>query len=99
MGKGKRCLNRRKQKRRDLLRRLEDEKEELKEEESEKKEEAKGASGEEKKELNRQASAVAADAASVQTLIDLSEALLKKLGATDEEVKTIKSKAKARNRY
>jgi hypothetical protein len=78
---------------------LEGEKEELKEEESEKKEEAKGASGEEKKELNRQASAVAADAASVQTLIDLSEALLKKLGATDEEVKTIKSKAKARNRY
>ena len=78
---------------------LSEAKEEAKEEEKELKEEAKGAIGEEKKELNRQASAVAADAASVQTLIDLSEALLKKLGATDEEVKTIKSKAKARNRY
>jgi mevalonate kinase len=78
---------------------LESQKEDLKEEETETKKEAKEATGDEKKELNRQASAVAADAASVQTLIELSEALLKKLGATDEEIKTVKSKAKARNRY
>jgi hypothetical protein len=78
---------------------LSEKKEELKEEEKETKEEAKTATGDEKKELNRQASAVAADAASVQTLIELSQALLKKLGATDEEIKEIKGRAKARNRY
>jgi mevalonate kinase len=76
---------------------LSEKKEELKEEEAETKEEAKGATGDEKKELNRQANAVAADAASVQTLIELSQALLKKLGATDEEISSIKKKA--RNRY
>jgi hypothetical protein len=79
---------------------LQGEKEELKEEEKETKDEAKKTDDlGEKKELNRQASAVAADAASVQTLIELSEALLKKLGATDEEVKSVKAKAKSRNRW
>jgi hypothetical protein len=79
---------------------LTEKEQDLKDEEKETKKEAKETSDpEEKKELNRQASAVAADAGSVHTLIELSEALLKKLGATDEEVKTIKAKAKARNRW
>lgn len=84
---------------------LTEQKEELNEEgknlakNAKEKEDAGEATTADKQEANRLQSAVAADAASVQTLIELSEALLKKLGATDEEVKTIKSKAKARNRY
>lgn len=77
---------------------LGEEKEELEEEKEEIKEKSKETSSkEEKKELNRQEKIVAADAASVQTLIELSQALLKKLGATDEEIKD--TRTKGRNRY
>ena len=82
---------------------LSEEKEHLKEKESrdrvESKEAEKAGDKETAKELTTQANHVAADAASVQTLIELSQALLKKLGTTDEEIKEIKARAKPRNRY